>query len=526
MKRNSFITLAMLVTLLTSCENTNLSSSNNSDIINSETGKESNSSQIINSSTTNSSFVLPETPNIDDADYFNEENVVLSFGAISDTHLSATSKIPTNLLDNVISYLEELNGNKELTGLVIGGDLVDTTWETNTRTLTDFEEFSSYIKNRIDPNKTTLFYTLGNHDIDPTSVRGEDALNVPQYYFEDLGHKYFKNDVNYQDYLGGTKVTGNRHAIINGYHFLSISPKYFWMPNGAFTQESLLWLTNTLDAIVEKNPNQPIFVLSHSPIEDTARLTQNNMWIYHELEDVLRPYHQVIYMSGHIHNLISDELSIEQRDFTMIELGSTKYSSAFNTITSSNSMWANFNGGTKYDNDIGNLMIGSGSYVEIDSEGNVKITRILVNEDESIKGVFGEPWIIPAPKMDKTHLLKYRDDYRIEHNQAPVFNEDASLVTTTFIQDDAHNVRLTLSSADDDQYVEFYQITLKTIYGQTIYSKYYQTFYFKYVTGNQMPKAQIYDIGNIAPGTYVIEVKAGDVWGALSEPISTSIVIE
>ena len=41
-----------------------------------------------------------------------------------------------------------------------------------------------------------------------------------------------------------------------------------------------------------------------------------------------------------------------------------------------------------------------------------------------------------------------------------------------------------------------------------------------------MPEEHIFDFGEVPSGEYVIEVRAGDVWHALSEPISAVYVVE
>lgn len=84
---------------------------------------------------TNNPKALNETNNvslenieISEFDSFDENNVILSFGAISDTHLDDATSAPTRMLDNTIDYLVELNGGNPLTSLVIGGDLVENTY--------------------------------------------------------------------------------------------------------------------------------------------------------------------------------------------------------------------------------------------------------------------------------------------------------------------------------------------------------------------------------------------------------------
>lgn len=486
---------------------------------------------------TNNPKALNETNNvslenieISEFDSFDENNVILSFGAISDTHLDDATSAPTRMLDNTIDYLVELNGGNPLTSLVIGGDLVENTYQEAVGVYTDFNVFANYIQSKLDPNETSLFYTMGNHDIDPTQTKGADCKNVPSNYYKILtanGYEgYFKDDVDKDLYKANPAVVnGNRHAVINGIHFISVSPDYFWMPSESFSEETMTWLKETMDSIVEDENynNEPIFVVSHSAIADSVRVSTNLNNTYDDMEEFFNNYPQTIYLGGHIHNLITDEYSIEQRGFTMIDLGSTKYSSTTNYLYDSSSSWGS---GKYYDNNIGTVNISSGSFVQVDAYGNVKFTRFLVTDDESIKGLVDTPWIIPAPKADKSHLLPYNDQYRINNNEAPVFDENANVFVTQYTKDGNKGIKVAIPAASDDEYVEYYKVTLKTVYGNEILTKNYQTVSYKERVGVPVSPLRIYDFGTLPVGEYVVEVYAADVWHALSKPLYTVVVVE
>lgn len=457
---------------------------------------------------------------------FDENNVVLSFGGITDTHCNAYNSKYRKAMGKMINYLEELNGNSPLDALVIGGDLVDTTWSTVGTNLADFSEFAAEIHDKINPDKTALFYTMGNHDVDPTDKRGADCVNVGKYYFNYLGKEYFKNDVGYEemyDEFGKAtdKVTNNRHMILNDHHFIAITPSYFWNIDNAFSQESIDWLRKNLDAAVAADPNKPIFVVSHAAIMNSVRYSSNEYWAYRDLEGILADYPQVVYLSGHIHNMISDELCIEQRKFTMVDLGSTKNSGTFNNYMDGNYKWNNYTGTYLYDNSIGSIEVSSGAFFQIDKYGNIKISRFLVNADESIKGTI-KPWYIDSPKKDLSHLIRYNDEYRMAINEKPKFKKEDLLLTS--MRDD--NCVAIVPSAVDDEYVEYYQFTLKTIYNQTIWSKQYQTFYYKEVVNGIKSECSMFNLGKISSGRYILEVRAGDVWHATSDSLVTALTIE
>lgn len=124
----------------------------------------------------------------------------------------------------------------------------------------------------------------------------------------------------------------------------------------------------------------------------------------------MEKYPQVIYFSGHIHNVLQEEAQISQNGaFTAIDCGSVKYTSWMNNLNDS---------GTNFDNSVGTRIddFSQGLLVQADGNGNVRVTRCNYYTKSPIK----DPWELSYPKSDKSHLAAYDNEAREKKNEAPM----------------------------------------------------------------------------------------------------------
>mgnify|MGYP007020203288 CR=1 FL=1 len=80
-----------------------------------------------------------------------------------------------------------------------------------------------------------MFNCLGNPDTDP-SVLGDVMTEMPALFYSQLGEEFFRIDA-----ADSLPSEGRRHAVANGYHFLSVNPARYWTPNG-YEKSTLDWL--------------------------------------------------------------------------------------------------------------------------------------------------------------------------------------------------------------------------------------------------------------------------------------------
>ena len=95
---------------------------------------------------------------------FDEENVTLTLGVVSDVHINTSLPVTSAKWKSALEQLsvKALETDSDgLDGVLVAGDLIDYPNE-------DFiEEFKRVYESVLDPVKTPLIYTVGNHDVLP-----------------------------------------------------------------------------------------------------------------------------------------------------------------------------------------------------------------------------------------------------------------------------------------------------------------------------------------------------------------------
>jgi len=224
--------------------------------------------------------------------YFSDENFtpILRFTACSDVHYGNTRGALSNIITRMIDYTNELSANssyKNLDATIVAGDISDLgspkVWET-------FRDELNNAKNA----ETMPLVIMGNHDF----RGGVDA------------------EANFAEVFG---VPTDRHEVINGFHFICLSPSN----QTSFSDEKVQWLDNELAIASAADPTKPIFVAQHFNISNTVVGSDN--WGVPELTSTLEKYPQVIDFSGHSHFPMKDTRSIHQSSFTSLGCGTMYY---------------------------------------------------------------------------------------------------------------------------------------------------------------------------------------------------------
>ncbi len=444
---------------------------------------------------------------------FNENDIVLSFSAMSDIHQQMGKTQYSEFLVNALDYAEELNG-KPLDLALFAGDLTEATWQKkdeenyNESYNGDIQQLKDALLSALDLNVTPVFYSLGNHDTDPSRL-GADYMNgMPELFYNMLGEEFFKIDA-----PDSAPEAGMRHAVVNGYHFLAVQPSKYWTLKG-YSQETLQWVDNQLKAITSAQPDRYVFVTAHPPIYGTVFRSYTNDWADRDLGDVLAKYPQVIYYSGHVHNVLQDEIQISQNgSFTSLDCGSVKYTGMMNMLNDS---------GTEFDNSVGTRIddFSQGLLTQVDGNGNVRVTRCDYYKRSPIK----DAWTLSYPKRDNSHLLAYDNESREQNNAAPVFGNDASFT----VEHTGDTLSFRWNAATDDDQVRYYRLTAyETKEGkrQKLQTFNLATFTYLYDKVEEMPKECSYSRVVTWTGELSFELIAVDVWNARSSELTATITI-
>lgn len=459
---------------------------------------------------------IPFTSCFKKTDEFDEQNIVLSFSAMSDIHQEMGMDWVEDKLVKALDYSKELNG-KDLDAVVFAGDLTESTWrrkEEEDYSLTynaDVAVFKSALERSIDKNKTHLFYAFGNHDTDSDLVGDAWASQIPTLFYNQLGEEYFRADTK-----DSNIAEGFRHAVINGYHFLSVNPNLYWTTQG-FKQKHINWLDERLYEITQKDPDKYVFIVGHVPLYDTTFGSSTPQWYDLQVKKVLKNYPQAIYFSGHLHNVLQDEANISQNgQFTALDCGAVKYSTAMNRVYSDKFFTVNFNNEVSTDG----ADFSQGLLVQADRSGNIKVTRCDYINERKIK----DAWYLSYPKEDKSHLLSYDDDLRKRNTLAPYFESEATIEK----ESTSSGVRVTWSAAKDDDMVRYYELRLlkeengeKTEAGNYLISSHI----YLYDKKENMPTELSYTIQGEFSGEYTLEIKAVDCFEKKSSVLSKTFSV-
>ena len=369
---------------------------------------------------------------------FDENNVVLRVGVLSDIHLAyGTSdmnsiKSTTKKYVNNILTLNEYSGN-EMDVLLLGGDyggygIYEQARTFATATKVAMDEIN---KEKQEGNKTQLLLTYGNHD---TDWNGQLTYTEWEKLFDEEGLKLLDGVTRVHDTEGNENVDGCYSYVYtdpNGveHYFLSLETESYDSPSNTFTVDALKWLDEELSKIESANKdNQYVYIVSHAPIKEsgvygsdlaydpnadwataeggaigaeknytrTVKVSGNSdeikeqktLKVTGDVHSVLAKYPNVVYMSGHTHLTGRVESTIMAKDYTAINIpfavGERLYSSESKYLDG----YKNGQYGITVD---GVTQTVCGLYIEVDNTGKQRITRVdLTNSNVISVEVVGE----------------------------------------------------------------------------------------------------------------------------------------
>ena len=215
----------------------------------------------------------------------------VTFGVVSDTHVTASKFTEKERLAEAFQRYSSLG----LDRMIVVGDLTDTGAKS---------EYDAW-KAIKDENLTIpLIASMGNHEGNSAAEFEEATGNIP-----------------------------NNNQVINGYHFITISPGSGTLDEttgrgsaqgGANYAYTVNWLKEQLDAAVAEDPEKPIFVFFHHPMKDTLYISPE--WYGYGLEEIFKDYPQAVTFSGHTHAPNNNPTSIWQDDgYTAINTVTLSY---------------------------------------------------------------------------------------------------------------------------------------------------------------------------------------------------------
>jgi len=400
--------------------------------------------------------------------YFDDDNFtpVLRFITSSDVHMGGTDSRRVSNLKNTLLVAYQYAANSKynkVDAALYAGDIADDGSESN------MKAFMTHV-NSVIKDETTLIVSMGNHD-----VRAGDVADQVDLFTSNIG-------------------AINQHHVINGFHFISVSPD---SANGVnFSDEKLQWLDEQLAIAALDTPDLPIFVIQHEHVEGTVYGSDG--WGVPELQKVLCKYPQVVDFSGHSHYPISDPRSIWQGTFTALgtgtlnsyEMGIYGYRSGQTFPTNKLGGW-NTNGSTA--SQCAEYLI-----VEVDATGAIRVICYdLVSNTELCRY-----YIRNAVDEIKT---KYSHTERKEASSKPVFDSDTQMNLST----EQNTITIEFDQAVCNDTIDSYRIELYE--GETLAKTAYALSDYFFVPTPTRLKVKVESLKSLTD--YTIKIYAVTVWG-------------
>lgn len=359
-----------------------------------------------------------------ETEVFQTESANFKVAIISDSQLPPTQA----QLDEDDTFLINLKNaltvikNNDVDMILYAGDIGDL------GTRFAFQTYMDAIDEVFGENKPIIQTIMGNHDYWHKSV------------FTAINHRKA-----FQQIIGQSPWT---HYVVNGYHFIGVSPDCGSMTAGYVIASQ--WLDEELQKAEADSNGKPIFVMTHNQPLNTSYGSED--WGDKTLNAVLEKYPNVINFSGHVHYSLLDERSVWQGEYTVINTQSLSYTE----------LEEGKENGTIPPNAAATPM---GYIMEFQED------EILLHRINFADGNMGEEqktdmlWSFPLPYVNDG---RYSFEARKAANQAPVVTNTAGTAT---LKDG--NVELSFTAAEDDDFVHSYKVIIDDKETKYFFSDFY-----------------------------------------------------
>ncbi len=423
-----------------------------------------------------SAFAFSSCSKKTETKYYDLDSDIIKVGIISDTQLTADYDKYAQNLEKALNYLK----NRETDVLIFGGDYSDL----GTQKAAD--RFKSVYDGVYGDDKPISVAVMGNHDY--WLANFFDCWEIPT---KSKMRKRLEG-------IFGDKYTNVK--VINGYTFFAFSPD-----DGSMEGKYDIELARSvLDEAVKRDPEKPIFVITHQNPSDTIRGSE--AWGNTQLNELFKEYPNVVSISGHSHYSMLDETNVMQTDYTAIGTQSLSYT----------------------DFDLGYEPVGVTANIESNPmllymtvEGNnVKMERIFVNDGSEYNPSQRYTFSFPYDKNTAQYTQARKDSagnpYFDNFSGGIKEYNDQKCISVTAAKHTDLVTEYRMRFISDNGAVDFQRNGTTT---DTL--KYYSDFF----QGYNAPEIRFAIPSDLPGGSYTVELWAMESFGNESEKVTFNISI-
>ncbi|WHY85445.1 metallophosphoesterase [Neobacillus novalis] len=398
--------------------------------------------------------------------FASEENSTpnLQIPVISDVHINMNIQQRQTRFINALEEFKQLAPNYQAIAVV--GDMTDQGLEVQ------YNKFNSLLA-QYGNTEAEKVLVMGNHEFFE-GVYWPDPRFTDQMFIDRFILNTGMPSLYYDKWIEGANSSSYHFIVLGSEESKVTNPKN--IDYAVLSDEQYQWLEDTLS--MDADPNKPIFVFLHQPIDDTIYGSEE--WGGNlrdgRLKGILKKYPQVMLFSGHLHYLLQHPRSVYQDGFTMVNTGATAY--------------------MLYENGNAPAEFSQGLLV------NVYDDKVEIKAREFSNHTWVNQYTVKLP-FEKT----------IDDTEPPVFKANAAASLDTVTETTA---AISWPSASDNTQVDKYLIKQDGKVIQTIYPKFWEV---------ATPERYATAITKLKANTnYAIEISAIDAWNNVSErPLKLSL---
>jgi len=245
-------------------------------------------------------------------------------------------------------------------------------------------------------------WIMGNHEWWDTAEHDTaNAVSLFNKYARiDTENLVARSTIKYK--MDNNATLPNYYKVVNGIPFLAISA---YDSSGKITAAQRTEIESWLEDISELDSVKAggaIYVAYHYAIANTTYFGQGASSNTDTFDDIFKNYPNVIVFTGDTHYPGTNERTINQKNYTSINIGSSSYSRMINHSATTATIYENTN---KNAGKTGDKVIGEVSYlyeytsiihiIDCDDDANTTINRYVTNDIANVRHV-GLEWNIPA----------------------------------------------------------------------------------------------------------------------------------